>query len=58
MKKYNKPTVEVVELSVRESLSALPSGFKSFRTSVGSGSVKGYKNVTIYSTTSVPASNA
>lgn len=26
MKKYTKPTVEVVELSVKESLSALPSG--------------------------------
>ena len=26
MKKYTKPTVEVVELSVRESLSSLPNG--------------------------------
>ena len=26
MKKYTKPTVEVVELSVRESLSSLPKG--------------------------------
>lgn len=28
MKKYTKPTVEVVELSVRESLSALPNNVK------------------------------
>lgn len=28
MKKYTKPTVEVVELSVKESLSALPNGVK------------------------------
>lgn len=28
MKKYTKPTVEVVELSVKESLSALPSGVR------------------------------
>lgn len=28
MKKYTKPTVEVVELSVKESLSALPGGVK------------------------------
>lgn len=26
MKKYTKPTVEVVELSVKESLSSLPNG--------------------------------
>lgn len=26
MKRYTKPTVEVVELSVRESLSSLPNG--------------------------------
>ena len=28
MKKYTKPTVEVVELSVKESLSALPNGVR------------------------------
>lgn len=28
MKKYTKPTVDVVELSVKESLSALPSQLK------------------------------
>lgn len=28
MRKYTKPTVEVVELSVKESLSALPSGVR------------------------------
>ena len=47
MKKYTKPAIEVVELSVKESLSALPTGF-------GSRTVKelniggAAKTVTIY----------
>ncbi len=47
MKKYTKPSVEVVELSVKESLSALPTGFGS--RIVESRSVNGTtKTVTIY----------
>ena len=30
MKKYTRPTIEVVELSVKESLSALPGTFSDF----------------------------
>lgn len=47
MKKYTKPAIEVVELSVKEALSALPTGFGS-RTvkelTIGSAA----KTVTIY----------
>lgn len=28
MKKYTKPTAKIIELSVKESLSAIPDGFK------------------------------
>ncbi len=28
MKKYNKPAIQVVELTVKESISALPTGFQ------------------------------
>ncbi len=53
MKKYTKPSVEVVELSVRESLSALPTGFtgyepRAYKPVTGSK----YKNVTVYKRTS------
>lgn len=53
MKKYTKPSIEVVELSVRESLSALPTGFKAGGLSVGKklGTEK-YNNVTFYKKTS------
>ena len=51
MKKYTKPMVEVVELSVKESLSALPTKFTNARTGfkftmgkVGAGN----KNVSVY----------
>ena len=50
MKKYTKPMVEVVELSVKESLSALPikftnkTGFKFTMGKVGAGN----KNVSVY----------
>lgn len=52
MKKYTRPTVEVVELSVKESLSALPSAFGgetkglSFKMGILSGAKT--KNVSIY----------
>ena len=57
MKKYTRPSVEVVELSVRESLSALPTGFKKYEPKaqkVGSA----YNNVTIYKRTSAIKSQA
>lgn len=53
MKKYTKPTVEIVELSVKESLSALnlPTGFQR---KLGATPTTGasYRNVTIYTNTS------
>jgi len=54
MKKYNKPTIQVVELSVKESLSALPSkfgGVSEMRKLTGAK----YNNVTVYRKTSVQA---
>lgn len=52
MKKYTKPAIEVVELSVKESLSALPTGFTRSvdKTKVVGGSAR---TVTIYKKTSV-----
>lgn len=51
MKKYTRPSIEVVELSVRESLSDLPTGFKRYQPKATiAGST--YKNVTIYKRTS------
>ncbi len=52
MKKYTKPSIEVVELSVRESLSALPTGFKTGGLSVGNPDSKRYNYVTFYKKTS------
>lgn len=56
MKKYTKPMVEVVELSVKESLSALPPKFNKtgFTFSMGrlSGITTGNKNVSVYTSTS------
>ena len=52
MKKYTKPSVEVVELSVRESLSALPTGFGQYTPNAKIGAGSTYKNVTIYKKTS------
>ena len=54
MKKYNKPTVQVVELSVRESLSAIPFAFKGMgKTTVGSGTAAArFNNISIYTKTS------
>lgn len=58
MKKYTRPSIEVVELSVRESLSDLPTGFKGCKPTarIGDGSI--YKNVTIYKRTSAVKSQA
>lgn len=57
MKKYTRPMVEIVELSVKESLSALnlPTGFNKATTNFGSKT--SYKNVTIYTkaSTQTPA---
>ena len=50
MKKYNKPAIQVVELSVKESLSALPTGFA--RTGMGKLSGAKYRNISIYRTNS------
>ena len=51
MKKYTRPTVEVVELSVKESLSALPSAFgdkAGFSFKMGQLTGAKNKNVSIY----------
>lgn len=46
MKKYNKPTIQVVELSVKESLSAIPSKFGGVKMGKLAGAT--YKNLSIY----------
>ena len=51
MKKYTKPAIEVVELSVKESLSALPNGFT--RTVKSKTISEAARTVTIYKKTSV-----
>lgn len=53
MKKYTRPTVEIVELSVKESLSALPSAFggidgKGTGFSFRMGTLSTKRNVSIY----------
>ena len=54
MKKYNKPTIQVVELSVKESLSAIPDAFGGTVTMKRlSGAT--YKNLSIYRKTSAVA---
>ena len=53
MKKYNKPTIQVIELSVKESLSALPTGFA--RTSMGKLSGAAYRNISMYKKSSAVA---
>lgn len=58
MKKYTRPSVEVVELSVRESLSALPTGFKGYNPTAQKIGGSAYKNVTIYKKTSAVKSQA
>ncbi len=56
MKKYTKPTVQVVELSVKESLSAIPFEFKGMtKASLGSLTNARYNNISIYRKTSAPA---
>ena len=47
MKKYNKPTIQVVELSVKESLSAIPSQFGG-KVTMGKLGTATYKNLSIY----------
>ena len=54
MKKYNKPTIQVVELSVKESISALPSNFGNVTMKRLSGTST-YKNLSIYRKTSANA---
>ncbi len=58
MKKYTRPSIEVVELSVRESLSDLPTGFKGYQPTARIGKGSTYKNVTIYKKTSAVKSQA
>lgn len=49
MKKYTKPMVEVVELSVKESLSALPSKFTNKSNfSFGMGKIGAKQMVSVY----------
>ena len=47
MKKYNKPTIQVVELSVKESLSAIPSQFGG-KVTMSRLAGATYKNLSIY----------
>ena len=59
MKKYTRHSIEVVELSVRESLSALPTGFRGMTpTARKTKETDPYKNVTIYKKTSSVKSQA
>lgn len=56
MKKYTKPMVEVVELTVKESLSALPTKFTNktgFKFSMGKLNNK--QIVSVYTVSSTPA---
>lgn len=55
MKKYNKPTIQVVELSVKESLSALPASFNKAGIKMGTLGSATYKNLSIYRKNSAPA---
>ena len=52
MKKYNKPTIQIVELSVKESLSALPTNFQ--KGTFGMSKLKNatYRNISIYKASS------
>ena len=47
MKNYNKPTIQIVELSVKESLSAIPSQFGG-KVTMSKLSGATYKNLSIY----------
>jgi hypothetical protein len=53
MKKYTKPSVEVVELSVKESLSALPFSFKDVKVNISNNKVT--STASIYRRTSTNA---
>lgn len=53
MKKYNKPAIQIVELSVKESLSALPTGFGSLEMKKLTGAT--YRNLSVYRKTSANA---
>lgn len=56
MKKYNKPTIQVVELSVKESLSALPTAFTKGTFSMKKLKGAASKNISIYKSNSFVAS--
>lgn len=61
MKKYTKPMVEVVELTVKESLSTLPARFNTDKfklTAMGKfGTGVKNKNVTVYTANSATPTN-
>lgn len=54
MKKYTKPTATVVELSVKESLSALPNGLSK----PGAATRAATYGMTVYTKTQSPATKA
>jgi len=56
MKTYVKPTVDVVELSVRENMAALPSGVTSETLNLSMGAY-GEVTTTVYDLTEVAISN-
>ena len=56
MKTYVKPTVDVVELSVKENMAALPSGIKTETTNLSIGAY-GDVVTTVYDLTEVAISN-
>lgn len=58
MKKYNKPTIQIVELSVKESLSALPTKFQNGSFSMSKLKGAAYKNISIYKSNSAVGTNA
>lgn len=59
MKKYTKPSIEIVELSVRESLSALPQGFSGTKLKTMKRDQSAtFDNVTVYKKTSAVRADA
>lgn len=56
MKMYVKPTVDVVELSVKESMAALPAGVSGTTTTLTNVGTYGDVVTTVYDLTAVSAS--
>ena len=57
MKQYTKPTVNVVDLSVKESIAALPNAIRNSATSTIQNTSAGDVLITTYNLAAVDASN-